>query len=59
VLPVANAADAEITLYKHEPSIRLKNDDGISTCPLTWCIFNDRKYRLLSKLAAVGFCAFQ
>ncbi len=36
MLPVANAVDAEITLHKHEPSIRLKNDDGNFTCPLTW-----------------------
>jgi hypothetical protein len=55
-LPTINAVDAEITLYRHEPSIRLKNDDGTFTCPLTWWKFNDRKYRLLSKLAARVLC---
>jgi hypothetical protein len=56
VLPAINVVDAEITLYKHEPSIRLINDDGNFTCPLTWWKFNDRKYRLLSKLAARVLC---
>ncbi len=56
MLPVVNTLDAEITLYKHEPSIRLKNDDGTFTYPLTWWKFNDRKYRLPSKLAARVLC---
>jgi hypothetical protein len=50
------AFDCGSTLYRHEPSIRLKNDDGTFTCPLTWWKFNDRKYRLLSKLAARVLC---
>jgi len=56
VVPIANAVDAELTLYKQEPSIRLNNDDGTYTCPLTWWKFNERKYKLLSKLAARVLC---
>jgi len=33
---IAIAVDAELTLYKHEPSRRLKNDVSTFTCPLTW-----------------------
>jgi hypothetical protein len=36
VVPIANTVDAELTLYKQEPSIRVNNDDGTHTCPLTW-----------------------
>jgi hypothetical protein len=53
---VANAADAVLTLYKQEPSIRLKNDDGTFNCPLTWWKFNERKYKLLSMLASRILC---
>jgi hypothetical protein len=53
---VATAADAELTLYKQEPSIRLKNDDGTFNCPLTWWKFNERKYKLLSVLASRVLC---
>jgi hypothetical protein len=49
---IAIAVDAELTLYEHEPSRRLKNDDSTFTCPLTWWKFNERNYKLLSKLAA-------
>lgn len=56
MVPIANVVDAELTLYKQEPSIRLNNDDGTYTCPLTWWKFNERKYKLLSKLAARVLC---
>jgi hypothetical protein len=56
VVPIANAVHAELTLCRHEPSIRLKNDNGTYTCPLTWWKFNERKYKLLSKLAARVLC---
>jgi hypothetical protein len=56
VVPIANAVDAELTLYKQEPSIRLNNHDGTYTCPLTWWKFNEIKYKLLSKLAARVLC---
>ncbi len=38
----ATSADAELTLYKQEPSIQLKNDDGTFNCPLTWWKFNEK-----------------
>jgi hypothetical protein len=53
---VATAADAELTSYKQEPSIQLKNDDGTFNCPLTWWKFNERKYKLLSVLASRVLC---
>jgi len=56
VVPIANPVDAELTLYKQEPSIRLNNDDGTYTCPLTWWKFNEIEYKLLSKLAARFLC---
>ncbi len=53
---VATAADAELTLYKQEPSIRLKNDDGTFNCLLTWWKFNERIYKLLSVLSSRVLC---
>jgi len=34
VLNVGTAADAELTLYKQAPPIKLKRDDGTFNCPL-------------------------
>ncbi len=39
---LAISADAELTLYKQEPSIRLRNDNGTFNCPLTWWKFNEK-----------------
>jgi len=49
-------ADAELTLYKQEPTIKLRKDDGTFNCPLTWWKYNERKYKLLSILAARLLC---
>ena len=49
-------ADAELTLYKQEPTLKLKKDDGTFNCPLTWWKYNERKYKLLSILAARLLC---
>jgi len=48
----ATIADAEITLYKQEPTLKLKKDDGALNCSLTWLKYNERKNKLLSILAA-------
>jgi hypothetical protein len=53
---IATSADAELILYKQEPSIRLRNDNGTFNCPLTWWKFNEKKYKLLSILAARVLC---
>jgi hypothetical protein len=45
---IATVADAELTLYKQEPTIKLKKDDGTFNCPLTWWKYNEQKYKLLS-----------
>jgi len=40
--PFAHAGDAVLSLYRQEPGIRLTNDDGTFTCPLTWWKFNEK-----------------
>ncbi len=52
----ATIADAEITLYKQEPTLQLRKDDGTFNCPLTWWKYNEKKYKLLSILAARLLC---
>jgi len=52
VVIVVTAADAELTLYKQVPTIKLKRDDGTFNCPLLWWKYNEQKYKLLSILAA-------
>ena len=52
VVNVVTAADAELTLYKQVPPIKLKRDDGTFNCPLLWWKYNERKYKLLSILAS-------
>jgi hypothetical protein len=52
----ATIADAELTLYKQEPMIKLRKDDGTFNCPLTWWKCNEHKYKLLSILAARLLC---
>jgi hypothetical protein len=49
---IATIADAELTLYKQEPTLQLRKDDGTFNCPLTWWKYNEHKYRLLSILAS-------
>ncbi len=51
-----DAVDAELTLYKQEPSIKLKHDDGRFNCPLTWWREHESKYKLLSILASRLLC---
>jgi len=41
VVNLVTAADAELTLYKQAPPIKLKRDDGTFNCPLLWCKYND------------------
>ena len=53
---VATTVDAELTLYKQEPLLQLKKADGTFNCPLTWWKYNERKYKLLSILAARVLC---
>lgn len=55
VAPIAHAGDAVLSLYRQEPGIRLTNDDGTFTCPLTWWKFNE-KWKLLSTLAGRVLC---
>jgi len=52
VVNVVTAADAELTLYKQAPPIKLKRDDRTFYCPLLWWKYNERKYKLLSILAS-------
>ena len=52
VVSLVTAADAELTLYKQAPPIKLKKDDGTFNCPLLWWKYNERKYKLLSILAS-------
>ena len=53
---VAATVDAELTLYKQEPMLQLRKEDGTFNCPLTWWKYNERKYKLLSILAARLLC---
>jgi hypothetical protein len=53
---VAATVDAELTLYKQEPMLQLRKEDGTFNCPLTWWKYNERKYRLLSILASRLLC---
>jgi hypothetical protein len=48
--------NAEITLYKQEPTLQLRRDDGTFDCPLIWWKYNEQKYKLLSILAAMLLC---
>ena len=52
----ATTMDAELTWYKQEPMPKLKKADGTFNCPLTWWKYNERKYKLLSILAARVLC---
>jgi hypothetical protein len=45
-----------LTLYKQEPTLQLRKDDGTFNCPLTWWKYNECKYRLLSILASRLLC---
>ncbi len=36
----ATTADAELTLYKQEPTLKMKKDDVTFNCPLTWWRYN-------------------
>jgi hypothetical protein len=50
------AAEAELTLYKMEPAIRLRDAKRRFLCPLTWWRLNETKYKLLAVLAARILC---
>jgi hypothetical protein len=50
------APEAEITLYKMELSIRLKDNNNNFNCPLSWWKNNESKYKLLSSIAARFLC---
>jgi hypothetical protein len=50
------AGEAEITLYKMEPSIMLKDNNKNFNCPLSWWKNNESKYKLLSSIAAWFLC---
>jgi len=50
------AAEAEITSYKMEPSIRLKDNNNNFNCPLSWWKKNESKYKILSSIAAWFLC---
>jgi hypothetical protein len=45
-----------MTLYKQEPKLKLRKDDGTFNCPLTWWKYNEYKYRFLSMLASRLLC---
>ncbi len=53
---VIDAVIAEITLYKDEQSLHLHNADGLFSCPLRWWKSNERKYKMISKLALHLLC---
>jgi len=51
------AVEAEITLYKMEPSITLKdNNNNNFNCPLSSWKKNESKHKLLSSIAAWFLC---
>lgn len=50
------AIDAELTLYKGEPSISLKDHEGNYRNPLFWWSVHQRKYKYLSILASRLLC---
>jgi hypothetical protein len=53
---VIDAAIAELTLYRDEPSLPLQNADGSFSCPLKWWKNNEGKYKMISKLALRVLC---
>jgi hypothetical protein len=53
---VIDAAIAELTLYRDEPSLPLQNSDGSFSCPLRWWKNNKGKYKMISNLALCVLC---
>ncbi len=53
---VIDAAIAELTLYRDEPSLPLQNADGSFSCSLKWWKNNEGKYKMISKLALRVLC---
>jgi hypothetical protein len=45
---IAAAADTELTLCKQEPSIKLRDEEGMFSCPLTLWKFKERKHKCLT-----------
>jgi len=45
---VVTAANAELTLYKQVPPIKLKRDDRTFNCPLILWKYNEQKYKMFS-----------
>jgi len=55
-LHVEEIVDAELALYKDEPTISMFSTPGVYNDPLSWWRLNTRKYKLLSKLASRILC---
>jgi len=53
---VEEIVDAELALYKDEPTISMFSTPGDYNDPLSWWRLNTRKYKLLSKLASRILC---
>ena len=52
-----DAAEAELTLYKMEPAIPLRDNGSEKyNCPLNWWKLHEFKYKMLSILAARYLC---
>jgi hypothetical protein len=55
-LHVEEIMDAELALYKDEPTIFMFSTPGVYNDPLSWWQLNTRKYKLLSTLASRILC---
>jgi hypothetical protein len=53
---IIDSVDAELVLYKQEPSVPLQDHDGKFSCPLAWWYTNQRKYKMLSQVAIRTLC---
>jgi hypothetical protein len=55
-LHVEEIVDADLALYKDEPTISMFSTPGVYNDPLSWWRLNTRKYKLLSTLASRILC---
>ena len=53
---IVDSVDAELILYKQEPSVPLQDHDGKFSCPLAWWSVNKQKYKMLSQVAIRTLC---
>ena len=53
---IVQSADAEILLYRQEPSLPLQDAQGKFCCPLTWWRNHSTKYKMLSEVALRLLC---